>query len=320
MVDGRPVWQVAGGGWDRDFSDQFLKHGVALIGPGDSGPWRPERDDEDYEGSYVRRFATEVHCGDVMLLRLGAYTLRAVGIVASEYIHLEQFDDVNGWDIQHARRVRWCELPSPYDFPNRVFGAVPARFSAVWNENVLDYVQRFIQSPPTEWQTAILPPLPKLEPYLKDEDVPSNLRDIVGLARDMIDLYWDRENFGELPREDELVAHFVVPLLRGLGWTVERVAVKWQDIDVTVFDKLPRKPENVRYLIEAKRRGAGVEGALDQARRYVKNLGVPVDIVVTDGIRYRMYAATKSYSSVAYANLANLKLSALDLFSLMRRP
>ena len=47
---------------NRAYADVFLKCGVALIGPGDSGPWRPDRDDDDAnaDGSSVRRFATEV--------------------------------------------------------------------------------------------------------------------------------------------------------------------------------------------------------------------------------------------------------------------
>ena len=120
--------------------------------------------------------------------------------------------------------------------------------------------------------------------------------------------------------EDELVAHCVVPFLRALGWPIERIAVKWHYIDVCVFSSLPRIPEHCHYLIEVKRLGAGVEGALEQAIGYVSDLGVPCDVVVTDGIRYRMYEASKDFEPVAYANLAYLKQSALELFARMRRP
>ena len=120
--------------------------------------------------------------------------------------------------------------------------------------------------------------------------------------------------------EDELVAHYVIPFLRALGWPVERIAVKWRRIDVTVFSELPRIPRHCRYLIEAKRLGAGVEGALTQAIGYASALGVPCDVVVTDGIRYRMYEGTDDFAPVAYANLARLKQSSLELFDRMRRP
>ncbi|MBN1661286.1 MAG: hypothetical protein JXA93_23030, partial [Anaerolineae bacterium] len=110
------AWQVSGGPVNRSYVDLFLRHGVALIGPGDPGPWRADRDDDPFGGSHVRRFAHEVQPGDIFLLRTGLSAICAVGLVASDYEYLAQFDDVNGWDLQHARRVRWCPLPDEYDF------------------------------------------------------------------------------------------------------------------------------------------------------------------------------------------------------------
>jgi hypothetical protein len=111
-----------------------------------------------------------------------------------------------------------------------------------------------------------------------------------------------------------------VPFLRVLGWPPERIAIKWRHIDVAVFLALPRTAENCHLVIEAKRLGAGVEGALDQAKRYVKALGLPRDVIVTDGIRYRMYAGDRGFAPVAYANLARLKQPAANLFDRMQRP
>ena len=314
----RTIWQVSAGPSDRSYVDQFLKHGVALIGPGDAGSWRSDRTDEEFEGGFVRRFAAELHTDDILLLRMGLSTIRAVGLVASEYQHLPQFDDVNGWDLQHGRRVRWCPLPEAYDFGGRMFGGNPPRLSRVWAAKIVDYANHFVRSPPTDWQDRALPSLPEEEADL--EALPNELQEIVAQVHDLAGLYWDGANFGERPMEDEMVAHYVVPFLRALGWPPERIAVKWRNIDVCVFSGLPRIPENCRYLIEAKRLGVGVEGALAQATGYVAALGVPCDVVVTDGIRYRMYEADKDFAPVAYANLARLKRSSLELFARMRRP
>src|SRR5207247_1612898 len=92
------VWQISGGPFDRRYADVFLKYGVGLIGPGNSGPWKRRRNDDEFEGGFVRRFASEVKVGDIFLLRAGISTIRAVGIVASDYMYLNQFDDVSGWD------------------------------------------------------------------------------------------------------------------------------------------------------------------------------------------------------------------------------
>ena len=314
----RTVWQIAGGPGSRSYVDVFIKHGLGLIGPGDPGRWTPDRDDDEFDGGFVRRFSSEVRVDDVFLLRTGISSIRAIGLVASEYQYLEQFDDVNGWDLQHGRRVRWGVLPEEYDFGSHVFGANPTRFSRTWNEQAVSCAEKFLNSPPTDWQAAPLPPIPPAEPTL--HEVPPALREVVAKVLDLTPLLWDRERFGDHPREDELVAHFVVPFLEALGWPSERIGVKWRDIDVAVFRDLPRTPENCHLVIEAKRLGAGVEGALGQAMGYVKALGVPRDVVVTDGVRYRMYSCENDFAPVAYANLAWLKASAAEFFARMKRP
>ncbi|MDF0674957.1 MAG: hypothetical protein P0120_11575 [Nitrospira sp.] len=313
----KTVWQVSGGPSNRSYIDLLLKHGVALIGPGAIGPWHSDRKDELYEGHFVRHFATEVHVGDIVLLRHGMSAVVAVGLVASDYAYLPQFDDVNGWDLQHARRVRWFKLPHPHDFCAPVFGASPPRLSRVTNSNVVDYARRFINSPPHDWQSATLPSLPPAE--LLMDDVPPYLMHLVGQVRDLSGLYWDKKNFGDPPTEDETICHFLIPLLGSLGWPPEYVAVKWRDIDVCLFSRLPRLPEHCAFVIEAKRFGEGIEGALGQAKGYLEKLGVVRDIVVTDGIRYRLYQGDRDFEPVAYANLAYLKQSALALFERLRR-
>lgn len=162
----REIWQLAGGPTSRSYAEVFLKYGVGLIGPGDSRSWSPERLDEEFEGNFVRRFASEMKIGDEVRLRSGLATITAVGIVASDYLYLNQFDDVNGWDLQHARRIRWYKLPQDYTFDSPVFGAQPNRFSRILNEEVLDFAERFLNSPPTYWQEAPLSDLPEEEPDL----------------------------------------------------------------------------------------------------------------------------------------------------------
>jgi hypothetical protein len=294
----------------------FLKYGVALIGPGDAGPWTADRDDEVFEGSFVRRFASEIEPGDIVLLRTGLTRILALGLVAGEYVYLNVFDDVNGWDLQHARRVCWGRLLAEHDFGSALFGANPSRCSRVWNAEVIDFATRFLNSPPTHWQFVALPALPAEEPPLAR--VPDVLAGLVAQAADLLPLMQDSQRFGDLPSEDELIIHFVVPFLRALGWPPERIAVKWRYIDVAVFRELPRTAATCQFLIEAKRLGAGVEGALDQAKGYANALGIHCDVIVTDGIRYRLYDGMR-FEPVAYANLAWLKQSAVELFARMQR-
>ncbi len=317
MESSTAVWQISGGPASRSYAGILLKNGVGLLGPGDSGPWRSDRDDSEFEGGFIRRWANEIQIGDAILLRSGISKIRAVGIVASEYIYLSSFDDVNGWDLQHARRIRWSELPTEYDFGEMVFGANPPRFSRIGTSTVIDYTLRYLNSAPTTWQDAALPPLACEEPPL--EEAPESVREVVAYVQDLLPLLGDLHAFGEPPTEDEMVGHFVLPLLRCLGWPPERIAVKWNYIDVALFKALPRTIENCCLVIEAKRLGAGVEGALKQAKGYVTSLGIACDAMVTDGFRYRLYSCNDDFAPVAYANLTRLKRSALILFAKLKR-
>jgi hypothetical protein len=310
------IWQISGGPTMRSYSNVFLKYGVGLIGPGDAGAWKAGREDAEFDGSFVRRFAGELRVGDGLLLRTSNSRINAVGIVASDYLYLNQFDDVNGWDLQHARRVRWFKLPEPYDFGGPVFGANPARLSRVANEPVLDYAKKFLNSPPTYWHLEPLPDLPNEQAFLLE--IPDYLRASAGEAQDLFNLYVDPSSFGEGPLEDELVTHLIIPFLRSLGWPPELIGIKWRRIDVSIFRSLPRNAEHCKLIIEAKRLGTGVEGALTQAKSYLEALGILRDIVVTDGIRYRLYSCLNGFTPVAYANLARLKEPALKLFEMMR--
>ncbi len=314
----RAVWQISAGPRSRSYTEVLLKHSVALVGPGDAGAWTRARDDDEFEGGFVRRFASEVEAGDAFLLRTGFATIAAVGLVTGNYLYVNAFDDVNGWDLQHTRRVRWCRLPAEYKFGSAVFGANPPRCSRVFNVEAVDFAERFLKSPPRQWQTDALPELPAEDRAL--DRVPDSLQGIVAQAADLVPFLQDRQAFGEAPSEDELIAHFVVPFLRALGWAPERIAVQWRHIDVAVFRALPRIPENCQLVIEAKRLGAGVEGALEQAKGYVEALELPRDVVVTDGVRYRMYDARHAFQPLAYANLARLKQRAGELFARMQRP
>lgn len=312
------IWQIPAGPAVRSYVDVFLKHGVALIGPGDPGPWSPDCSDETFWGSYVRRFASEIELGDVLVLRTGQARIVAIGIVTGRYEHLPVFDDVNGWDLQHALRVRWGRLSEEHEFNGAPFGAIPSRCSRVRNAEVADFANRFLKSAPKSWQSAPLPALPQEDPRL--EMVPEAIAGLVAQAADLLPLMQDGEGFGALPIEDEMIVHFVVPLLRAFGWQPERIAVKWRCIDVAVFRSLPRIAENCHFVIEAKRLGAGVEAALGQAKGYIAELGLECDAIVTDGIRYRLYEAACDFAPVAYANLARLKQPAADLFARMQRP
>jgi hypothetical protein len=139
------IWQLSAGPSLRSYADLLLAYQVALVGPGDAGPWRIDRSDDEFGGAAVRLLAREVQPGDVIVLREGTAKIVSVGLVASAYLYLPQFDDVNGWDLQHGRRVRWGPH-APYTFSYALFGNATPAFGPVTHPELLDYVTRFLNS------------------------------------------------------------------------------------------------------------------------------------------------------------------------------
>ena len=45
--------------------------------------------------------------GDLDVLRLGTSEVYGVGEVLGDYPGVDEFGDVDGWALQHVRRVRW---------------------------------------------------------------------------------------------------------------------------------------------------------------------------------------------------------------------
>ena len=202
------------------------------MGSGDAGKWQPGRSDDEFGSATVRLFACEVQVDDIVVLREGTAKIISIGLVASEYLYLHQFDDVNGWDLQHGRRVRWGPH-APYTFSDGPFGAATPAFGPVTQAELLDYATSFLNSTFSDWRRAPLPPLPAEEPPVLDP--PAALAELTGQALDLAMLYAEPQHFGEAPAEHEMVAHFVVPLLRALGWQPEYIALEWHRIDVAVF-------------------------------------------------------------------------------------
>ena len=313
------IWQLVGTGAGRPYADEMIRYGVMLAGPGDAGPWTSTTFNDNFAlRDTLRWFAETAELNDRVVLRMGRTTIRAVGLIAGPYEYSDRFDDVNGLDRQHYRRVRWFELPSEYDFGELVFGQQPGSFSRTRNGVVRAFVERLLASDPRAWQTAPLPPFPPQE--LPLENAPPRLMALIGQAQDLLVTYADGLRFGAAPSEDELVAHFAVPLLRELGWPAELVGVKWRNVDIALFRSLPRSPDNCELVVEAKRLGVGVEPALIQARGYVRALSLTCDVAVTDGIRWRRYARAMDYAPCGYANLARPKVRAADLFASLQGP
>jgi len=101
-MSGKTLWQVGAGNKDRTYQDICLEYGVIMVGPGDPGEYNEETySNLDNRGS-IRMFYHEAQEGDIVLLRLGTNEVYGVGEIAGPAMYLDEFGDVDGWDLYHC--------------------------------------------------------------------------------------------------------------------------------------------------------------------------------------------------------------------------
>ena len=321
-IEGRTIWQQAAGDTDRDYADLCLKWGVILNGPASYGPWpESERDVMRDRGSRktedLRRFCEQMTDGDVVILRQGTSVVCAVGEIVGDRAYHEEFNDVDGWDIGHVRRVRWLwQTPQKFDTYTLKWGDTTQHLNSPevnsWLESleIPEIIQTHepVQLPPETDEVT----LNEISEYLFGKGVASasisNLMNEIGEFVRIANWY-NREE--QKPSEYETVNYLVVPLLRALGWTPQRMAIEWNRIDIALFTKLPRNDDFLSVVVEAKKMDASCFSAFAQAQAYAERSKGCTRLIVTDGLRYGVFAreADQTFSARphAYMNLTRLR-------------
>ena len=333
--EGRTVWQQSAGDKDRNYVNVCLDLGIILLGPGDNGHFidckQKYEDEVGLTGvfganfprksmtrkgnSILQRFAEKMKDCDIIVLKLGTNEIYGVGEIVGDYIWSEAFSDVDGWNLEHVRRVRWLWKSLEPD-------VLPTQ-SLKWGDTTqllnkkagLDWLKsKKIQ---TE-KTVDLPDLPSASnSQLSIDEVGQSLFDrgvggdnvsaLIGGLDDMVRLAKWYAKTDEKPSEHETVAQLVVPFLGTLGWTPQKMALEWNriDIDIALFKSLPRRKYNLSFVIEAKKLNSSCLRPQVQAEEYAKTNNCR-RIITTDGIRYAVFEKKWNYKLSAYLNLFSL--------------
>ncbi len=334
-------WQIAAGDTRRNFVDICLKYGVVLNGPGSYGRWTDNmREIMVADGwtskkiSDIERFLFEVKKGDVVVLRLGTSEVHGIGVIHDDYdpqhSYSDSFSDVDGWDIQHLRRVNWLwkadGVPKTYDTHTLKFGDTTQRLNLDQESRLFKDIQDVLDKQSSITSAFVLPDLPPVsEPIDKEgisrfffeygigsssiDSLKNKISDLVALAE------WYR-SFGK-PSETETIVHLVVPLLEALGWTAQKMAFERRvsgkgRIDLALFDHAKREDNHLCAVIEVKRFDQSCIQAKDQAKNYATSYENCFRVIVTDGMRYAIYLRNNkdeplSDHPVAYLNLLNMR-------------
>ncbi len=330
-LEGRRIWQVAAGDTNRSYGQLFTDWNVIAIGPGSYGPWPDCAEKMRNDGwtarkvGDIRRFY-EIADGDIVVLRIGTNIILAVGIAEGPPSHTEAFGDVDGWDLQHVRRVRWL-WHGFHQFPNA--------YTLDWGQTITPGLKPAAE----EWLKALdlteptnpspLPALPSPSPEINAEELDAYFADdgcdtetIHRLAQARAHVVSRHAWYNKVkhePSEYETIAYLVLPLLKALGWPETHTAIEWCRIDVALFDTTIDASDTLRHdanlvaAIEVKRLNYSCLTAKDQAATYAQQAGREdcQRLIVTDGLRYAVHVRDEdgqfSYYPTAYLNLARLR-------------
>lgn len=320
----RNYWQQGAGDTDRNYAAICLKWDVILNGPGYAGAWpncieKLKKDEwSSRKITDLKRFSETMKDGDIVVLRLGTSTILGVGVIVGGYEWLEIFGDVDGWDLQHVRRVKWLwngiKNPKKFNTYTLKQGDTTQNLAS---QTVLDW----IESLNLDYDNLpAVKHLPESEKNVINFDTVSEFLFDNGVSSASIDML--NKEIDELiriakwykkysnPSEFETVTYLAVPLLRALGWTPQKMAIEWNNVDIALFKNLPRKDENLNVVVEAKKKGNSCLTAFSQAQSYANGKGNCNRLIVTDGLRYGVYVKRgEEFELYAYFNITRLRSS-----------
>lgn len=314
-------WQVAAGDSARDYTDAFLQFGVMLIGPGNPGHYF---DRKDYYrsrkwGSTIVTIAEKVTDGDIVILKRphkGQWQIRAVGRVVSDYSYLEQFDDVQGWDLQHCRKVEWiCPAENQKVFTS---GLTRGTLSRVYKKEPIQKALEVLE----EGEKRKVEDIPTPAKAISDEDLVETLIGN-GLrpadAETVIQTIWRVRRlarwyarYGRDMSEHETRTFLIAPVLLALGWSEQKIKIEWKGMDIALFQDVYRRGQSPLVILESKRMGEGLHFAERQAVKYARDYPECRRLVVSDGTLYQLYVRQGETWNMqtdfkAHMNLLNLK-------------
>ena len=289
---------------------------------------------ENYEGKkdWRRKIVTlakSMDCGDVVVMKKRWGTkgeIVAAGRVTSDYEWFEPFDDVEGWDLRHGRRVEWVKPVSPIP----VDGLARGTISRVYKSNPKNAAERLLnegEGTPVE-KKDIPPPANSIsEEHLVGSLIENGLRPADAEA--VIRAIWHVRRLagwylfhGRDLSEHEIRTFLIVPILLALGWSEQRIKIEWNHTDISLFSEVFRKsvkPGDPRIILESKRMGMGLEHAERQVQRYAKAFPDCNMLVTSSGARYDLYRK-KADQKWDASNMKDRHLSAsLNLFILKDR-
>lgn len=327
----RCYWQQGGGDGDRNYIEVCINFSVILNGPGYAGPLNDDSIKIMLEDGVSKiaiadrkRFCFDMSDGDIVALKIGLQKIYAIGVIVGGYIWSDLFSDVDGWDIQHVRRVKWlwvADKDLDGNFVPKNFGANVLKQGTTLkldNSDVIKWIDILNLDFDKKYQVPDLPPdelntkvqIEEIAEYLFSKGTSSNSIESLVSAIDDLQMiakwYKSVDNVSEFETE----TYLIIPLLRALGWTPQKMAVEWNNVDIAIFNRLPRTAETLIAVVEAKKKGNSCLKAYSQAYNYAKDKINCNRLIVSDGLRYGIFIKQDDqYKLHAYMNITDFRRS-----------
>ena len=329
----RTYWQIAAGSDQRDYSDLFLRHGIAFTGGG---------------------LEERVNLGDIMVLRQGRTAITAVGAVVERdgiykghvdeegyvvdkegFINKERRKewllDYDGWVLPEFCYVDWKKPNEPIPVGGLNMGRAIQRLNKQKPrdvaDDILDTVTTIPISPEPSSEISEVTDDEILKFLIEEGLRPSSSDEItstISKIRLLAD-YYDRQyrypwaDIGE----HEIRTFLVIPLLLALGWSEQQIKIelncKVGKIDVACFREPCRSNNREEWeekcvaIIETKSFRAGLDYAYQQATTYSEDFPHCQAVITTNGYCYKIYLRDKDNDNQfqttpsAYTNLLKMR-------------
>lgn len=302
-------WQVAAGSAGRDYSELFLKFGMAFVG-----------------GETQIATMQDVQQGDIVVLKQGTQKIIAAGeVIQRNSKHNGRGDkewlrDFDGWDLQAYCYVDWKKSNQPIPVKGLTRATIQ-RLHQQKHKDVADDILKTgsaVSASPEPAPTRAVQDSEILKFLIKEGLRPSaadELTNTVARIRLLADYYYQECWWGDI-REHETRTFLVVPLLLALGWSEQQIKIELPcsggRIDIACFNKsYKRNNKDCVAIIETKDFSSGLDYAQGQAKTYSKDFLNCKVVIVTNGYCYKSYlrdnAGQFQIHPSAYINLLKPK-------------
>ncbi len=287
-------WHIGTGSDQRNYSELFLKYGIAFAGSGSIGK-------------------KEVKPGDVLVFSKkckGQRAIRAAGVVVKRNGSFMGCDDkewlldFDGWKLPEYCYVDWKKPNQPKKVNHLAYRDTLCQIHQPAPKKVVDHILQ-------RGMSVSISPEPSGTREVKDNEIlkllvkeglrssrayKSTIKKIKSLAEYYSEHY---NNMWEDIGEHEIRTFLVVPLLLALGWSEQQIRIEFKckdgRIDIACFRTPFRNKKNEELkkecvaIIETKSFGAGLDYAAKQAQEYSGDFPCCKAVIATNGYCYKVY-------------------------------